>query len=77
MIFLAIIVGFTVFRDSNSKFQIMHHARNPLYSLLAYVSFLTNLVIAFGTFAVMFAQGDAFSVFVGYGALLGIIGFDN
>ena len=77
MIFLSIIVGIKIFKDANSKFQIMHCTTNPLFGLLAYVSFLTNLAIAFGTFTVMFVQENAFLMFVGYGALLGIISLDN
>ena len=77
MIFLGIIVGFTVFKDANSKFQIMHCTNNFLFGLLAYISFLTNLAIAFGTFSIMQTQPDAFSIFAGYAALLGIISLDN
>jgi hypothetical protein len=72
-----VIVGFTVFKDANSKFQMMHVTSNVLYSVLAYVSFLTNLSVAYGTFIIIFTQPDAFNTFIGYGALLGIIALDN
>ena len=52
-------------------------ADHPVYLLLAYVAFLTNLAIGFATFTLMLSRKDTYMLMCAYGSFLGITALDS